>query len=142
MNLTIGVVGLVAVALPGFVLPAIYATIFHAAAGVMHMREPAHGHDETIAMTSDMTSDLFMAPMPGGFVAARFAGLGFETEIDRVAVSSHPRIEGQGLGGGGAIPVRDNHSPHILRRRADGHRLIVSEMFMDANTEQSYAAHS
>jgi uncharacterized protein (TIGR02246 family) len=61
---------------------------------------------------------------------------------DLVAVSSHLRIEGQGLVGGGAIPVRDNHSLHILQRQTDNRWLIVSEMFMDANVEQSYAGHS
>lgn len=59
-----------------------------------------------------------------------------------VAVSSHLRIEGQGLVGGGAIPVRDNHSLRILQKQADGSWLIVSEMYMDANTEQSYIGHS
>jgi uncharacterized protein (TIGR02246 family) len=59
-----------------------------------------------------------------------------------VIVSSHLRIAGQGLVGGGAIPVRDNHSLRILQKQGDGRWLIVSEMYMDANTEQSYAAHS
>jgi ketosteroid isomerase-like protein len=52
------------------------------------------------------------------------------------------RIEGQGLVGGGAIPVRDNHSLRILQKQADGRWLIVSEMYMDANTQQSYSGHS
>lgn len=59
-----------------------------------------------------------------------------------VAVSSHLRVEGQGLVGEGNIPVRDNHSLRILLRQADGRWLIVSEMYMDANTEQSYVRHS
>jgi ketosteroid isomerase-like protein len=57
-------------------------------------------------------------------------------------VSTHLRIEGQGLLGGGTIPVRDNHSLRVLQRQADGRWLIVSEMYMDANTEQSDAGHS
>jgi hypothetical protein len=57
-------------------------------------------------------------------------------------VSTHLRIEGQGLLGGGTIPVRDNHSLRVLQRQADGRWLIVSEMDMDANTEQSDAGHS
>jgi uncharacterized protein (TIGR02246 family) len=61
---------------------------------------------------------------------------------DVVTVSTHLRIAGQGLVGGGAIPVRDNHSLRVLQRQADGRWLIVSEMYMDANTEQSYAGHS
>jgi uncharacterized protein (TIGR02246 family) len=59
-----------------------------------------------------------------------------------VTISSHLRIVGQGLVGGGAIPVRDNHSLRILQKQSDGRWLIVSEMYMDANTEQSYAGHS
>jgi uncharacterized protein (TIGR02246 family) len=61
---------------------------------------------------------------------------------DVVTVSTHLRIAGQGLVGGGAIPVRDNHSLRVLQRQADGRWLVVSEMYMDANTEPSYAGHS
>jgi ketosteroid isomerase-like protein len=61
---------------------------------------------------------------------------------DIVTVSSHLQIEGQGLVGGGAIPVRNNHSLRVLQRQDDGHWQIVSEMYNDANTEQSYAGHS
>jgi uncharacterized protein (TIGR02246 family) len=61
---------------------------------------------------------------------------------DVVIVSSHLRIAGQGLVGGGTIPVRDNHSLRILQKQSDGRWSIVSEMYMDANTEQSYAGHS
>jgi hypothetical protein len=70
-NLAIGIVGLLALALPSFALPAaIYAAIFYAAAGVLHLREPARGLNETVAMTSD----LFMALVLGTFVAASLAG--------------------------------------------------------------------
>jgi uncharacterized protein (TIGR02246 family) len=61
---------------------------------------------------------------------------------DVVTVSSHLRIAGQGLVSGGTIPIRDNHSLRILQKQEDGSWLIVSEMYMDANTEQSYAGHS
>lgn len=61
---------------------------------------------------------------------------------DVVAVSSHLQITGQGLVGGGTIPVRDNHSLRILKKQSNGRWLIVSEMYMDANTQQSYAGHS
>lgn len=61
---------------------------------------------------------------------------------DVVTVSTHLRIAGQGLVGGGAIPVRDNHSLRVLQRHAGGRWLIVSEMYMDANTQQSYVGHS
>jgi uncharacterized protein (TIGR02246 family) len=61
---------------------------------------------------------------------------------DVVTVSSHLKIAGQGLVDGGTIPVRDNHSLRILQKQADGRWLIVSEMYMDANIEQSYAGHS
>jgi uncharacterized protein (TIGR02246 family) len=61
---------------------------------------------------------------------------------DVITVSTHLRIEGQGLLGGGSIPVRDNHSLRVLQRQTDGRWLIVSEMYMDANTQQSYTGHS
>jgi uncharacterized protein (TIGR02246 family) len=61
---------------------------------------------------------------------------------DIVAVSSHLQVTGQGLVGGGTIPLRDNHSLRVLQRQPDGRWLIVSEMYMDANTTQSYAGHS
>lgn len=61
---------------------------------------------------------------------------------DIVTVSSHLKIEGQGLVGGGRIALRDNHSLRVLQRQHDGRWLIVSEMYMDARTDQSYANHS
>ncbi len=59
-----------------------------------------------------------------------------------VAVSSHLQIRGQGLVGGGEIPLRDNHSLRILQKQPDGRWLIVSEIYMDARQDQSYAKHS
>ena len=59
-----------------------------------------------------------------------------------VAVSTHLRIAGQGLVGGGTIDMRDNHSLHILQRQPDGRWLVVSEIFMDARQDQTYAAGS
>jgi hypothetical protein len=71
-NLAIGIVGLLAVLFPSFVLPsAIYASIFYAAAGAMHVREPDRGLNENVAMLSD----LFMALVLGGFVAAQLVHL-------------------------------------------------------------------
>jgi hypothetical protein len=64
-NLAIGVVGLLSLVFPAFVLPAaIYACIFYAAAGALHVRTPARNRAETIAMTSD----LWMAVILAGFV--------------------------------------------------------------------------
>jgi uncharacterized protein (TIGR02246 family) len=59
-----------------------------------------------------------------------------------VAVSTHLQIRGQGLLGGGEIPLRDNHSLRILQKQPDGRWLIVSEMYMDARQDQSYTNHS
>ena len=56
-----------------------------------------------------------------------------------ITVSTHLRVEGQGLVGGGTIPVRNNFSLRILQRQADGRWLIVSEMYMDARTDETYA---
>lgn len=59
-----------------------------------------------------------------------------------VLVSAHLQVEGQKLMGGGEIEVRDNHSLRALQRQPDGSWLIVSEMYNDANREQTYQGHS
>jgi uncharacterized protein (TIGR02246 family) len=59
---------------------------------------------------------------------------------DVVLVSAHLQVEGQKLVGGGEIEVRDNHSLRVLQRQGDGSWLIVSEMYNDANREQTYEA--
>jgi uncharacterized protein (TIGR02246 family) len=56
-----------------------------------------------------------------------------------VLVSAHLQVEGQKLVGGGEIPERDNRSLRVLQRQADGRWLIVSEMYNDANHEQTYS---
>jgi uncharacterized protein (TIGR02246 family) len=61
---------------------------------------------------------------------------------DVILVSAHLQVEGQKLVGGGEIEVRDNHSLRVLHRQDDGSWLIVSEMYNDANREQTYEAHS
>jgi uncharacterized protein (TIGR02246 family) len=60
---------------------------------------------------------------------------------DVVLVSAHLQVEGQKLVGGGEIEVRDNHSLRVLQRQGDGSWLIVSEMYNDANREQTYEGH-
>lgn len=59
-----------------------------------------------------------------------------------VTVSTHLQIRGQALVGGGAIDLRDNHSLRVIARQPDGAWRIVSEMYMDARTDQTYANHS
>jgi uncharacterized protein (TIGR02246 family) len=59
-----------------------------------------------------------------------------------VAVSTRLRIAGQGLVGGGAIDLRDNHALHILQRQPDGRWLVVSEIYMDARQDRTYAGGS
>src|SRR5580698_26839 len=59
-----------------------------------------------------------------------------------VLVSAHLQVEGQKLVGGGEIEVRDNHSLRVLQRQVDGSWLIVSEMYNDANREQTYERNS
>jgi ketosteroid isomerase-like protein len=58
-----------------------------------------------------------------------------------VLLCVHLRVAGQGLVDGGTLD-RDNFSLHVLQRQDDGGWRVVSEMFNDANTEQSYAQHS
>ncbi len=57
---------------------------------------------------------------------------------DVVVVSAHLQVEGQKLVGGGEIEVRDNFSLRVLQRQTDGTWLIVSEMYNDANREETY----
>jgi ketosteroid isomerase-like protein len=59
---------------------------------------------------------------------------------DVILVSTHLRMEGQRLVGGGEIPERDNLSLRVLHRQPDGRWLIVSEMYNDANQESTYEA--
>ena len=61
---------------------------------------------------------------------------------DVVLVSAHLQVAGQKLVGGGEIEVRDNHSLRVLQRQGDGSWLIVSEMYNDANREQTYEGRS
>ena len=61
---------------------------------------------------------------------------------DVILVSAHLQVEGQKLAGGGELEARDNHSLRVLQRQDDGSWLIVSEMYNDANREQTYAGHS
>ena len=59
-----------------------------------------------------------------------------------VIVSTHLVIEGQKLLDGSVIDERDNRSLHVLQRQSDGTWPVVSEIYMDANRDQSYAGHS
>jgi ketosteroid isomerase-like protein len=61
---------------------------------------------------------------------------------DVVFVSAQLRVEGQKLVGGGEIEVRDNHSLGVLQCQGDRSWLILSEMYNDANREQTYEGHS
>ncbi len=61
---------------------------------------------------------------------------------DVVLVSAHLQVEGQGRVGGGELEERDNFSLRVLQRQADGTWPIVSEMFNDANQEETYRTQS
>jgi uncharacterized protein (TIGR02246 family) len=60
---------------------------------------------------------------------------------DVVLVSAHLQVEGQKLVGGGEIEVRDNFSLRVLQRQSDGRWLIVSEMYNDANRDETFVGH-
>jgi hypothetical protein len=54
-NFATGVVGIVSLAMPGFVMPvAISAGIFYGIAGLRHFAERDRNRNETIAMISDL----------------------------------------------------------------------------------------
>jgi len=57
-----------------------------------------------------------------------------------VVVSAHLVVEGQLLVGGGTMADRNNFSIRVLQRQADESWLIVSEMYNDANQQETYAA--
>ncbi len=57
---------------------------------------------------------------------------------DIVLVSAHLQVGGQKLLEGGVIEERDNFSLRVLQRQSDGNWLIVSEMYNDANRENTY----
>jgi len=70
-NLGAGVVGLLSLVAPSFVLPAaLYAAIFYGAAGIGHVLQRDRAANETIAMASD----LFVFVMLAIFVVAEAAG--------------------------------------------------------------------
>ena len=54
-NFATGIVGMVSLAQPGFVLPvAIIAAIFYGVAGIRHVAERERTRNESIAMVSDL----------------------------------------------------------------------------------------
>ena len=61
---------------------------------------------------------------------------------DVVVLSTALQVTGQLLVGGQEIALRDNHSVHVLARRGGGQWLIVSEIYSDSRTDQSYIHHS
>ncbi|MFT3727852.1 MAG: hypothetical protein QM759_08525 [Terricaulis sp.] len=66
-NIAIGAVGLAVLMAPSFILPAaIYASIFYAFAGFMHIQARQRSFNETLAMVSDV----FMALVLAAYVAA------------------------------------------------------------------------
>jgi hypothetical protein len=70
-NLGGGVLGLLSLVVPSFVLPAaLYAAIFYGAAGVGHVLQRDRSANETLAMASD----LFVCVVLAMFVAAEATG--------------------------------------------------------------------
>ena len=60
---------------------------------------------------------------------------------DHALVHAHLQVQGQGLVGGGAIALRDNHSLRVISRQPDDSWRIVSELFMDVRPDHSYLNH-
>jgi uncharacterized protein (TIGR02246 family) len=59
---------------------------------------------------------------------------------DVVAAKTYVEIAGQQTADGKTLPIRRNHSLKVLARQGDGRWLIVSEMYMDARVETTYAS--
>jgi Family of unknown function (DUF6790) len=58
-NFAVGLVGMISLAMPGFVLPiAIYAALFYGIAGIRHTAEHDRSRNETVAMISDLLVSL------------------------------------------------------------------------------------
>lgn len=61
-NISMATLGLIAVAAPGFVLPAAVAGgVFYGSAGIRHIRTPEKTRNETIAMTTDLWAAAVLA---------------------------------------------------------------------------------
>jgi uncharacterized protein (TIGR02246 family) len=59
---------------------------------------------------------------------------------DVVVAKTYAEIAGQQTVDGKQLPLRRNHSLKVLARQPDGRWLIVSEIYMDARDETTYAA--
>jgi len=59
---------------------------------------------------------------------------------DVVVTKTFVEIAGQQTADGKTLPIRRNHSLKVLARQGDGRWLIVSEMYMDARDETTYAS--
>jgi len=71
-NFCAGVVGMLSLLYPAFVLPsALYAAIFYGIAGLRHIAEKNKSANETIAMVSD----LFVFVVLAGYVAATLSSV-------------------------------------------------------------------
>jgi uncharacterized protein (TIGR02246 family) len=59
---------------------------------------------------------------------------------DVVVTRTFVEIAGQQTADGKTLPIRRNHSLKVLARQGDGRWLIVSEMYMDARDDTTYAS--
>jgi uncharacterized protein (TIGR02246 family) len=58
---------------------------------------------------------------------------------DVVVAKTYVEIAGQQTTDGKTLPIRRNHSLKVLARQGDGRWLIISEMYMDARDDTTYA---
>ena len=97
------------------------------------------GSEEIVAYLRGLFAD-------GNFNAGELAGTPdshlMKLTDDVVTVSTALRITGQLLLSGDAIAMRHNHSLRVLVRQTDGSWLVVSEMYADSRTDQTYVNHS
>lgn len=95
-----------------------------------------HGAAKIVAYLTELFADPHFAagkPLGPPQASMRFVA------ADVAVVKTYIEREGQQTSDGERLPVRRNHSLKVLRREADGWK-IVSDIYMDARDETTFVA--
>lgn len=94
------------------------------------------GAEEIISYLQGLYADEhFGAGKPTGPPQASIRFLGEDVAV----VKTYIEREGQQTADGGQLGLRRNHSLKVLQRQGDDRWLIVSDIYMDAREEQTFA---